>query len=148
MKSENGDASLKREHAYYYQTQQQIFTAGKLYCDSVVCSFHEQTDLFCERILPDVSHRHSVFSKLNRFWRYCVLPDILRRWYTRKGSLSHSSPDPNSACFCRLATGGPVVTCTNQACPISTFHLSCLKWCCRLILKTPAAKNETLLKKV
>ena len=56
--------------------------------------------------------------------------------------MSHSSPDPNSACFCRLATGGPVVTCTNQACPISTFHLSCLKWCCPPILKTPAAKNE------
>lgn len=53
------------------------------------------------------------------------------------------------ACFCRLAARGPVVTCTNQACPISTFHLSCLKitkvpnkWFCPLCLKTPAAKNE------
>ena len=27
LKSENGDASLKREHAYYYQTHEQIFTA-------------------------------------------------------------------------------------------------------------------------
>lgn len=27
LKSENGDASLKREHAYYYQTHKQIFTA-------------------------------------------------------------------------------------------------------------------------
>ena len=38
LKSENGDASLKRKHAYYYQTQQQIFTAGKPYCDFVVCA--------------------------------------------------------------------------------------------------------------
>lgn len=27
LNSENGDASLKREHAYYYQTHEQIFTA-------------------------------------------------------------------------------------------------------------------------
>ncbi|CAH3121722.1 unnamed protein product, partial [Porites lobata] len=61
---------------------------------------------------------------------------------TNMRSLSHSSPDPNSACFCRLATGGPVVTCTNQACPISAFHLSCLKitkvpskWFCPLCQK-------------
>ena len=84
LKSENGDASLKREHAYYYQTQQQIFTAGKLYCDFVVCGFHEQIDLFCKRILPDVSHWHSVVSKLTYFWRYRVLPEILGRWYTQK----------------------------------------------------------------
>ena len=38
------------------------------------------------------------------------------------GILKRSSPDPNSACFCRLAAGD-----TNQACPISTFHLSSLK---------------------
>ena len=44
LKSENADASPKREHAYYYQTQQQIFTAGKLYCDFFCLWF----DLFCE----------------------------------------------------------------------------------------------------
>ena len=84
LKSENGDASLKRKHAYYYQTQQQIFTAGKPYCDFVVCAFKEQIDLFCKRILPDVSHWHSVVSKLTYFWRYRVLPEILGRWYTQK----------------------------------------------------------------
>ena len=84
----------------------------------------------------------------NHLWRYCVLPEILGRWYTQKRSLSHSSPDPNSACFCRLATGGPVVTCTNQACPISTFHLSCLKitkepskWFCPLCQKNTGSQK-------
>ena len=56
----------------------------KRYCDLVVCAFKEQIDLFCERILPDVSHRHSVVSKLTCFLRYCVLPEILGRWYTQK----------------------------------------------------------------
>ena len=84
LKSKNRDASLKREHAHYYQTQQQIFTAGKLYCHFVVCGFNKQIDLFCEKILPDVSRWHSVVSKLTHFWRYCVLPEILGRWYTQK----------------------------------------------------------------
>ena len=87
----------------------------------------------------------TVVSKLNHFQRYCVLPEIVGRWYTQKRSLSHSSPDPNSALrsfylsLHPLTTGGPVVTCTNQACLISTFHLSCLKitkvprkWSCSL----------------
>ena len=87
----------------------------------------------------------TVVSKLNHFRRYCVLPEIVGRWCTQKRSLSHSSPDPNSAprsfylSLHPLATGGPVVTCTNQAYPISTFHLSCLKitklsrkWFCSL----------------
>ena len=57
LKSENGDASLKREHAYYYQTQRQIFTAGKLYCDFVVCGFREQIDLFCGNMhKPSMPH--------------------------------------------------------------------------------------------
>ena len=49
------------------------------------------------------------------------------------------SKDPNSACFCRLATGAPVVTCTNQACPISTFQASGFVPLCQ---KNTSAKNE------
>lgn len=149
LKSEKGDASLKREHAYYYQTQQQIFTTGKNYCDFVVCGFNEQINIFCEIILPDVSHWDSVVPKLNHFWRYCVLNKILGRWYTQKWSLSQSSSDLKSVCFCRMATRHSVITCTNQACPISTFHLTCLKitnvpnkWFCPLCLKTPAARDD------
>ena len=89
LKSENGAVILKREHAYYYQTQQQIFTTGYNYCDFVVCGFNEQINFLCERILPDICHWDSVIPKLNHFWRYCVLPEILGRWYTQvKGKFS------------------------------------------------------------
>ena len=64
--------------------------------------------------------------------------------FWKGGILKRSSPDPSSACFCRLATGG-----TNQACPNSTFNLSCLKitkvpskWFCPLCQITLAARNE------
>ena len=137
LKSENGDASLKRKHAYYYQTQQQIFTAGKPSCDFVVCAFKEQIDLFCKRILPDVSHWHSVVSKLTTGDTVCY------QKFWEGGILKSSSPDPSSACLCRLATGG-----TNQACPISTFHLSCLKitkvpskWFCPLYQKNTSSQK-------
>ena len=62
------------------------------------------------------------------------------------GILKRSSPDPNSACFCRLAAGD-----TNQACSISTFHLSSLKitkvlskWFCPCLKKhqQPQMKNQ------
>lgn len=75
LKSESGITSLKTEHAYYYQSQQQIFTTGYNYCDFIVCSFNEQISFFCERILPDICHWNSVVPKLTHFWRYCVLPE-------------------------------------------------------------------------
>ena len=117
LKSENGDASLKRKHAYYYQTQQQIFTAGKPYCDFVVCAFKEQIDLFCKRICLMSATGTLLFPNL-----LTSGDTVCYQKYWEGGILKRSSPDPSSACFCRLATGG-----TNQACHISTFHLSCLK---------------------
>ena len=148
-KSENGAVILKREHAYYYQTQQQIFTTGYNYCDFVVCGFNEQINFLCERILPDICHWDSVIPKLNHFWRYCVLPEILGRWYTQKRNLSQPSSGLKSVCFCRMETKESVVTCSNQSCPISTFHLSCLKvtkvpkkWLCPLCQKTATGRND------
>ena len=67
LKSENGATSLKKEHAYYYQSQQQIFTTGYNYRDFVLCGFNEQIAFFCERILPDICHWNSVVPKLNHF---------------------------------------------------------------------------------
>ena len=87
LQLENGAASLKREHAYYYQAQQQIFSTKYDYCDFVVCRFYDQINFFCERIIPDVSHCDSVVPKLYHFCRYCVLPEMMGRWYTLKQSL-------------------------------------------------------------
>ena len=63
--------------------------------------------------------------------------------YWEGGILKRSSPDPCSACFCRLATGG-----TNQACHISTFHLSCFKitkvpskWFCPLCQENASSQK-------
>ena len=57
----------------------------------------------------------------------------------------------SSVCFCRMNTTDAVVKCNIQACPIFSFHLTCLKvqklpkrWFCPLCQKTAAARNEKL----
>jgi len=49
--------SLKRDHDYYYQAQQQIYTTGRGYLDFVVFSTDGKScALFNERIAPDIEH--------------------------------------------------------------------------------------------
>ena len=150
LNSEKGATSLKREHAYYYLSQQQnlIFSIRYNYCDFIVCGFNEQIAFFCDRILPDICHWNFVVPKLNHFWRYCVFPEILGRWYTQKRNVPQPSSGLCSVCFCRMNTTDDVVACTNQACPISSFHLTCLKvqkvpknWLCPLCQKTRCSQE-------
>ena len=56
-----------------------------------------------------------------------MLPEILGRWYTQKRDIALKLFDAGAVCFCRNETGEAVVHCSNTACPISSFHLSCLK---------------------
>ena len=41
-----------------------------------------------QRIGPDIEHWKAVLPRVTNFWRTCVLPEVLRRWYTRK----HNTP--------------------------------------------------------
>jgi len=77
--------SLKRDHDYYYQAQQQIYTTGRGYLDFVVFSTDGKScALLNERIAPNIEHWKTQLPKLETFWRICILPEILGRWYTRK----------------------------------------------------------------
>ena len=102
-------------HTITSKYSQQIFTTGYNYCDFIVCGFNEQIAFFCERILPYICHWKSVVPKLNHFWRYCVLPEILGRWYTQKRNVPQPSCGLSSVCFCRMNTTDAVVTCSNMS---------------------------------
>ncbi|XP_066272266.1 uncharacterized protein [Branchiostoma lanceolatum] len=132
---------LKKDHKYYYQVQQQLFATGKSYCDFVVCSVSDsrQARIAVERIKPDLEHWNTVVPKLAQFWRFCILPEILGRWFTQKRDIDLQPATGTGICFCRSASDSQVVKCTSQTCPITTFHLSCLKitgvpakWLCPL----------------
>ena len=72
-------------HQYYYQVQQQRFTAGRAYDDFVVCRpSNNQVELVVERVYPNNENWKSVLPRLTHCWRYCILPEILGRWYTPK----------------------------------------------------------------
>ena len=139
---------LKRNHPYYSQVQQQLHIAKKAYCDFVVFAISKAGSKFMqERIYPDTEHWASQVSKLSLFWRICVLPEILGRWYTRKMDLKEELGASPSAgdCYCRRTSEEPLATCSNPECPISKFHLACLcienvpkTWLCPHCRKLPS----------
>ena len=119
---------LLSTHEYYYQVQQQLFTTKLNYCYFVVCAVDSnELMLVPQRILPDKDHWSNVVPKLQKFWRICVLPEVLARWYTRRVNLSEDgAPLANAVCYCRQETEEDTVKCCNPHCAIQQFHLSCL----------------------
>ena len=148
LENVNGKLKLKRTHNYYYQVQQQLFTLPKRkYCDFVVFSRDSEgnSHIVCDRINHDTEHSKNVMSKLEVFWKICILPEMLGRWYTRRCDQPDSVPDKNAICFCRGSQSDGVVSCSNVECPYGKFHKACLalenvsmpkKWycphCCKL----------------
>ncbi|XP_066270230.1 uncharacterized protein [Branchiostoma lanceolatum] len=125
----DGDLRLKKGNNYYYQVQQQLFVLSeKKFCDFVVCVWDQKGNayLVCDRIKPDPEHHKRVLFKLQAFWRICILPEILGRWYTRKCDVPVKVPGSNAVCFCRGERGKDDVTCSNAECPYGQFHEACL----------------------
>ena len=122
----NGKFCLKRDHDYYFQVQQQLFTHKRLYNDFVVCAFTGSTATFVhERIYPDKAHWEAQVPKLTTFWQTCILPEILGKWYTRQVN-TEKHHDSENICYCRMNSGGPTVLCSNPECPIAEFHFACI----------------------
>ena len=97
---------------------------------------------------------NAVLPKLTTFWRTCILPEILGRWYSRKCDMSDEMPQAGAGiCFCRMPSDGNTVKCGNPQCPFVEFHLSCLAistplpkgWYCPHCCRLPQFK---LLRKV
>ena len=125
----NGNLQLKESHSYYYQVQQQLFSVPDLqYDDFVVYAIDKakNTHLFVQRIYPDVQHWNSVLPKLETFWRICILPEILGRWYTRRCTVPPTLPSKDAICFCRTERDEDSILCSNKDCPYQRFHPSCL----------------------
>ena len=144
----NGHFQLKTSHGYYHQVQQQLFSVPNVtYDDFVVCAIDKMKNihLIVQRIYPDVQHWNLVLPKLEVFWRICILPEILGRWYTRRCTVPLKLPDNDAICFCRTKRDEGSILCSNKDCPYQGFHPSCLSltsvampktWycphCCRL----------------
>ena len=140
-------------HNYYYQVQQQLFTLKeRKFCDFVVCGIdsEKKAHIVKERIYPDAQHWGNALPKLESFWRICILPEILGRWYTRRCTLPMPKPDVNGICFWRVQRDEEVISCSNNYCPYVQFRRSCLaldsvkiskKWYCPHCSRLPQFKR-------
>lgn len=104
------------------------------HCDFVVCAFNDikEAKLVVQRIGPDIEHWKAVLLKVTNFWRTCVLPEVLGRWYTRKHNtprLDH--PLNNDVCYCRTGTDEDTVICCNAPSEVITFPAYKLSVCLR-----------------
>lgn len=146
---------LFRSHQYYMQCQLQMHVTKRLYCDFVV--WHHAS-VHIERLEPDNAVITEALIKAKRFFKLCILPELIGKWYTRQRNLdeievsSQDHEDEGTWCYCRESKGGSMVGCDNDKCAIKWFHLSCLgmseapsgKWICPTC--HPAKKQK--LKKV
>ena len=91
---------------YYYQIQQQLLTTWRKYNDFAVCSIKDSIEVVCQMKTGILYFLNSpVFGDL-----------IMLLKYARALAHTEMSPDPETG-RCRI----------NEACPLSSYHLSCLK---------------------
>ena len=129
IKDSLGHYTLPHDHQYYYQVQQQLFTTNRPFCDFVVCSIGlDQFMLVHQRILPDKPHWDSVVPTLEKFWRICILPEVLGRWYTNRRDAFpvNKTSSKCKVCYCRSEREERTVKCCNANCSVKEFHLPCL----------------------
>lgn len=151
IKNSHGKLALDHTHAYYYQIQTQLFVANVEYCDFCVCTFveNEQNDLHIERLAKDSEFWTNCIEKAHCFFKTCVLPELLGKWYTRSNQVyavsfdtsvtgSHNeSRSDQEFCYCKGPEEGTMIACDNPNCMIEWFHLECLK-----IQSVPKGKSK------
>ena len=89
LKKTDGFLQLDNSHAYYYQIQTQLFVCDIEYCDFCVCTFVEDDEskgLHIERIYKNEAFWLECISKAQQFFKTCLLPEILGKYYTRPNS--------------------------------------------------------------
>ena len=99
LEEADGTVQLSTSHAYYYQVQTQIHVCKVDYGDFCLCTFPDGEDspatLHIERIMPDDVFWHSCVESSQHFFKKCLLPELLGRWYSRPRpteiNTSHSS---------------------------------------------------------
>lgn len=111
---------LKRDHAYYYQVQMQMFVANLQYCDFVIWS---PKIFFKERILPDFQFWEQNCEIAIKFHEEVIVPELLGRYFTRR----EGSAKIIHWCKCKgVDDGTPMISCDNEECAVKWFHFHCV----------------------
>jgi len=109
-------------------------------------------------ILPDIDFFHTALQKVETFFKCCILPEILGKWYTRSVEMQVIRTDKlqtelpsllTKPVICYCCKGDPTedMICSSGICKIVKFHSVCLglkwipkkKWncpdCCKILNK-------------
>lgn len=79
-KEEDGQYFLKKDHAYYYQVQLQIFLCSAKYCDFIVYTGNAPTVV---RVQPDEEFMTSNLEAVTKFFKLCVLPELAAKFFSK-----------------------------------------------------------------
>lgn len=116
----HGQVRLKRNHAFYYQVQLQMYVTNREFCDFVVWSPQE---MFVERIKINKDFLKQAIHRALEFHKKVIVPELLARFFTR----SLNSKTNVLWCVCkRPDTGEPMLQCDNDECAIQWYHLKCV----------------------
>ena len=151
----DGKFKLKHQHDYYYQCQLQIFVTGHSFCDFVVWT---EKELHIERLTLDETLITSALPTAKKFFKFCILPELLGKWYTRQHpTTGNNDPleceeDDGTWCHCKERKGGDMVGCDNRSCTTKWFHLVCVglstvpngKWQCATCQRSRKRKSSSM----
>ena len=98
-----------------------------------------------EMILPDPDFFKSVVERAERFFKFCIMPEQVRKFYSRlpgdidNGNKADQSTEP-IYCYRGCSGYGEMVGCDNPTCTMEWFHFDCLK-----LNSIPKTKNDTVM---
>ena len=78
LQNKNGEITLMKNHAYYYQVQAQLFVTNKQYCDF---NCYTGREVHIERINKDDTIRNCL-DQIYSFYLLGVLPELVAKWHT------------------------------------------------------------------
>ena len=156
----DGKLFLDHAHVYYYQVQCQLYVCDVAYGDFCVCTFemdeghssYSESGMHIERIYKDSSVWDECTLASERFFKTCLLPEIMGNWYTRpavttkrssidmtvstdavastlldnsatsEGSADLDCQDQQTYCYCHKPEEGTMIACDNPDCPTEVSH--------------------------
>ena len=83
QKSPSGSLQLNRQHQYFIQCQVHMQVTKRAYCYFVV--WHK-SGVHVEKIGRDFGLMQENCKKVEEFFRLCVLPELVGKWFTRNSA--------------------------------------------------------------
>lgn len=150
-KDAQGTLRLKRDHAYYYQVQMQLFVTEKCYCDFIVWTEREGTSPFVERVTPDLAFFEEKLECARDFFIKCLLPELMGKCFSAPKPVAALADPSQQWCYCREPEEGTMLVCASGFCAVKKFHQSCLhikripkQWMCPSCRKVVNFRKKTL----